>query len=407
MTIRDDFPEGSYTSTERQEQLPESLSLPVRMASPVRDILTPFPAANVGPASEDFPCDSPMKIPVYPDKIMRAEESHHTIPQQRSTAPRQTVARVPKSVDRPPSSVVGPKKVIKVKRKPKLRDQHTADPTIVQPALDSTPSEEDLLNLLAYRLKKDRQNKATHETSLRAKELEVRELKHDQEDLRRQLVDSAREVNLQKKRVGQYKEAISNKVGNLTKFINGLAKDHNQLRDDAKAIKERQDAVRIDGQDLATSIQTARTLAEEWVKKLSEHPKVPLRDAQHQLDRLQGLVDILSRQMEEKSGLLATEQDRTARLEAQIARAADSQQEVKSLINRNRTAIIQKLDDLHISFELARGDSDPNAEADLQAKVEECLGLLKDIHGSDKVLPEELQKITGPIKALSDESVSC
>ncbi|KAI9877643.1 MAG: hypothetical protein M1830_003225 [Pleopsidium flavum] len=400
-TILDGFLDGSQTLVDGHELLPEPPRVSVRMASPVGDILLPFPAANVRLASEHMPCDPPMMKPDYAHTTTHAVESNRSIPQQRSTDSRQGVPRVPKPADRPPPSVLGRKKVTKTKRKPKSRDQYTEDPAIPQPSLDPVPSEEDILNLLAHQLKKTRQNRAA---SLRIQDLEIQELKHDQEDLHRQLVSSEREVDVQKKRVEQYKDAISKKVVNLTKFINGLAKDHNQLRDDAKAIKERQDAVRTDGQDLAMSLRTTRTLAKNWAQRLSEHPKVPLRDAQHELDRLQGQVDWLSRQMEEASGLLATERDRTASLEAQIVRAADSHQEVKNLIDHNRTDIIGKLDDLHFSFRNARDNIDANAEADLRVKVEECLELLKNIHGSDKVLPKELQKIAVPIKALSEES---
>jgi len=376
---------------------------PIKTISPARDILRPFPGGNVSPpvAYHDSLTASADNTKIISDPT----KSHGMdIPDQTwepSQAARSETAMVDTAVFDP---AVRRNKVTKAKhRRPVAR--YANDGAIVQPDLGSSPSEEDLLNLLAYRYKKDCESKANREAILQAKNLEVGELKRNQDNLKRDLAESERNITLQEEEIGRYKEAISKKVAKLTKFVNGLAKDHNQLRNDAKQMAEKQTVARADGIELAADIQSVRALAQEWAKTSADNPGLTIRDARQRIDQLENAVANLDRELEAKSGVLATERDRIVELEAKIKLAAGDHDEVKALMDRHHKAIIEKLNILPSILELAHGNNIPAPVAELRIKVEECLGLLETVHGSSNALPKMLDDILGPVRVACGESV--
>lgn len=310
----------------------------------------------------------------------------------------------PETVDKAGFAPVASRtKVTKAKQKRRPQARRAKDGAVAQRSLDSPPSEEDLLNLLAYRYKKDCETNANREAILQAKNLEVEELRRNQNSLERYLAESEKNVTLQEKELGRYKEAISKKVGKLTKFVNGLAKDHNQLRDDAKLMLEKQNTARAAGIELAADIQNANALAQDWARKSAENPGLLLRDARQKIDQLEEVVRILNRELEDKSGLLATERDRTVGLEAKIKLAASNHDEVKALMDSNHKNIIEKLNVLPEIVELAQGDSVPGAVAELRIRIEECLGLLKTLHGTGDGFPGVLHDSLAPFQVACGE----
>lgn len=400
---------GTYPLNDRQLTSPNSTTDPVKPFSPPGDILAPFPGGIVLTFPPEIYHDSVTASADHAKSFLEPPKSYGTGVPDQTPEPGQVTWTEPATVDTAVSApAVSHNKVNKVtktkqNRRPKARN--VKDGVIVQPNLGSAPSEEDLLNLLAYRYQKGSESKATQEAILQTKSLEVEELRRTQHNLERYLAESERNVRLHEKELGRYKEAIAKKVGKLTKFVNGLAKDHNQLRNDAKLMVEKHNAVRADGTQLAADIESVRALAQQWARKSSENPGLFLRDARQKINQLEEVLVILNRELEEKSGLLATERDRTVELEAKIKLAAGNHDEVKALIDSHHKGIIGKLDILPNIVELAHGDNVSGTVAELRIKVEECLGLLKTVHGSSDVLPELLQDILGPVRVACGESV--
>ena len=379
---------------------------PVKRLRPAGDILALFPGENVPPAQPESHDDSVTALADDEKGFIGASENHGTMVPEQHLVSVPAARTKPRTEDKTVFPAVGRKKVTKAKQKQRPKARHPKDRIMLQPGLDSTPSEEDLLNLLAYRYQKDRDDKTNDKAVLQAKNLELEELRRNQVNLERYLAESERKAASQEKELGRYKEAISKKVGKLTKFVNGLASDHNQLRNDAKLIAQKQDAGHVDGIELAADIQNVRVLAQEWTKKLAENPRISLRDARQKIDQLEEVVGLLNRELEDRSGLLATERDRTVELEAKIKLAAVNHDEVKALMDSHHEVIIEKLNILPNVVELARGDGLPDLGAELRIKVEECLGLLEVIHDRSRVLPEKFQDILGPVRVACGESVT-
>lgn len=410
----EDLPESSagksnlangYRSS-RNQQSTKLSTYPARTEPTAKDILAVFPPVHVQPAVDELCRDLSGEPSKHHGREVRAKTSHGRVLKQQTVKPHSPVAARRRRADRTSSTTIRLKRVKNVERKANPKSQQDMQKEAVPEAgLDSFPSEEDISDLLIYRIKKDQQNKAIFERSLHARELEIDQLKRYQEDLQIKLTQSESDMAQRNGLLAQQKESIANKVGDLTKFVNGLANDHNKLRDDAKELKARRTAVRVEKEELATSIRSARAVAKECAQKLSEQTKVPIHNARLELDRLQGLLTLLEQRMEEKSQVLAVEQQRTARLEAQIACSANDHQQVKDLIERDHVAIVGKLDGLQTIFEKPNRDGDTSVMADLPAKMEQCLDLLNGMRDRDKALPEELNKICGPIKVLPERSV--
>lgn len=403
---------GTYPSNDRQLTSPNSTTDPVKPFSPPGDILAPFPGGIVLTLPPEIYHDSVTASADHAQSFLDPTKRYGTDVPDQTPEPGQVTWTEPATVDTAVSApavshnkVNKVNKITKAKQNRRPKGRNLKDRVIVQPNLGSAPSEEDLLNLLAYRYQKDSESKATREAILQAKSLELEELRRTQHNLESYLAESERNVTLQEKELGRYKEAIAKKVGKLTKFVNGLAKDHNQLRDDAKLMVEKYNAVRVDGTQLAADIESVRALAQQWARKSSENPGLFLRDARQKINQLEEVLAILNRELEEKSGLLATERDRTVVLEAKIKLAAGNHDEVKALIDSHHKGIIGKLDILPDILELAHGDNVPGTVAELSIKVEECLGLLKTVHGSSDVLPELLHDTLGPVRVACGESV--
>lgn len=398
---------GTYLSNERHVIPPKSANDPVKRLPPSGDTLLPFPRGNVMPAASEPYHDPVTASADIAKSFISHSEGPATIVQEQDVELGQAAQTEPRTVDKPiGATATGRKRVTKSKPNPRPKVRRPKDEAVRQPDLDCTPSEEDLLNLLAYRYHKDREVKENDEAILRAKNLEVEELRRNLDNLEDHLAESERKITSQDKELGRYREAISKKVGKLTKFVNGLAEDHNQLRNDAKLIVQKQDVVRADGIELIADVQGMRVLAQDWARRLTDNPGLSLREARQKIDQLEEVVGILNRELEDKSGLLAIERDRTVELEANIKLAGANHDEVKALMDRHHEGIVEKLNILPSIVELARAESIPGLGPELRMKVEECVGLLKVVHDSSRVLPEKFLDILSPVRVACGESVT-
>ncbi|KAI9768272.1 MAG: hypothetical protein M1835_006941 [Candelina submexicana] len=280
----------------------------------------------------------------------------------------------------------------------------TPRPEVSNPAI----STDDLIQVLQHRSKAEKETMAAMIAAERMHQAQNASLLKEKVQLS-ELVESLTATNAQcQERLHKFAAAMQgpdSKFVQHQKYMAGLGNDLDLLRSEYTAFLDTHRAVRTEwislkeGYDEATACYN---IMRDRVKELRD-PLGDLTDAKVELTRLQGIAENLQSQLEEKTGMLATERDRNAGLERRLEHDALGHQELKDLFAGHRRSIMEKLAELHTVVELANAkEEDANG-----SKLDDCLRLIKDMRSADKVTPADIENINSMINALSqrfDES---
>ncbi|KAI9702744.1 MAG: hypothetical protein M1836_007958 [Candelina mexicana] len=279
----------------------------------------------------------------------------------------------------------------------------TPRPEVSNPAM----STDDLIQVLQHRSKAEKETMAAMIAAERMHQAQNASLLKEKVRLS-ELVESLTTTNAQcQERLQKFSAAMQgpdSKFAQHQNYMAGLGNDLDLLRSEFTAFLDTHRAVRTEWISLKEGTDEATAcfnIMRDRVKELRD-PLGDLTDAKVELTRLQGIAENLQSQLEEKTGMLATERDRNAGLERRLEHDALGHQELKELFAGHRRSIMEKLAELHTVVELANAkEDDANG-----SKLDDCLRLIKDMRSAEKVTPTDIENINSMISALS-QSMFC
>ena len=294
----------------------------------------------------------------------------------------------------PLTSVAGAPKVTKSRRKKK-----EAGPTTNGPPAPPNPkdayTEEDLLRLLMYRRRLGQQELDYFRATQQQKEAEIQKLRDISNNLHSELQEvEQRETQktAELSKIKANKPIWESKIKKLVNYVKGLTNDHNRLRDDADDLHKQHENVCIASKDLHNAIDDARKSAEQErirSQRLED-------DARHRIETLAQTVQYQNTQLRNDENLLMATRDRSDRLEDQISRITDSHGQLLELFTGHRDTITGKIDDLlHQAQSMVPPTKalESDSHNPLRPMLEQCVGMLQELHRADTVKPEDLRKL--------------
>ncbi|KAI9818765.1 MAG: hypothetical protein M1827_007585 [Pycnora praestabilis] len=394
---------GTTSNTSSIEQTPE---LPRHPIKEKRDILKPFPvitttsprnlraleASSQSGNNARYPgCSGPAesgqrsrgKTSVAP--IIIHDDANVAVPQARceksqpqnplqGQRPSGSSNHIPNGPQHEKSKIQKPNQKTKPQSIPRRPQTNDHRPTH-RPLRSSELSSDELLHLAVVK-NRDEHHEAELESARMRVQLEYQVKNKDEQN--RALENTITDLRTKLQTMGT----------GLHNSIQGLAKDHNRLRDNANELAREQHAVQIERQKLTALMKEAKSTTEAWAARVKEwkDPAKPWAEVRCEITRLEDTVHVLQGQLEEKSGLLADERDRTLRLERDLTRNGDRHGEIHELLTGLCTILQSK---------------EPNGNEAQQVKLEQCLEMVGEIRNTEAVTPEDVQSIKDMINSLS------
>lgn len=289
-------------------------------------------------------------------------------------------------------------KVMKTRRK-----AHSLVPSRGPSNSHNSPTEEDLLNVLLYKRKQAAMEREKIQEAQQAKDAELQRSIQVSNELYAQLQDISQrysEKEAQLSKIKASKPGWETKLKKLSDYVKGLTNDHNNLRDDAKVIRERHTSVLKDKDDL---IDTLREVYQTTQKGNVRSNQV-VTEARHDLKLLEQSMQHQQLKLREEEALLVSERLRNNHLEEQISTFTTSHAQLQDSFAGHREAVTGKINDL-----LKKGSEHIQAIAskaspvDLRPMLEQCITLLKELPKADGgVKPADFQKLEDSMRERLD-----
>ncbi|KAL7274288.1 hypothetical protein RUND412_002813 [Rhizina undulata] len=206
-----------------------------------------------------------------------------------------------------------------------------------------------------------------------------------------------------KSQIEKYKSVLTDfkrKFSGLEKFVEGLGQDYNMLNDKNVQFKNKLNEISREKAELAEDRISIRDIVAKTEKSWQEWSSIrtTLKEAQLQIEKLQGTLKVLHEELSEKAGLLAVERDRTQSLECQMLEDRKKGDEMFRLIEESRDELMAKLEEIQKGV-----TSKVELEGDLNRDlVEDCIKHVNALKDKDKMMPECFLKVENTIKDAAD-----
>ncbi|KAH0538020.1 hypothetical protein FGG08_005381 [Glutinoglossum americanum] len=186
----------------------------------------------------------------------------------------------------------------------------------------STTTVAGLLEMAVGRAQQNDEELEAKEAEIRSGQAKIKAFQYENAEQRAQLELATNDLR-----------KCQTKYNGLQKFLEGLANDRNALKQEIQALNKRFDEVVDERRELESllkeSEQSMGNLANR-VRELGDLERLS-NEAKHEILQLQSTVEILRGELDEKSGLLAAERDRTLRLETERGVSHQRHEELKEL----------------------------------------------------------------------------
>jgi hypothetical protein len=264
----------------------------------------------------------------------------------------------------------------------------------------SSPSQEELLTFMLFRA---RQDKLARDTAKQTKETELEEAKAAYELLRQQLEELTRQDRAQKAALSKYEKcvpALKVKARKLQEYLAGLSNDHNNLRDDAVAIREQQKGLQANRQEVSSSICDVQKV----LQSTNVNNTKVLMDARHEIDMLRQSLDDQKRQIEQHVDRLRSEEERNSRLQQDLSNISRKQQQMVELFQAQGEVMTKRLADV-LDKSLDTEPISPEFRQQIGNSLHRCIELLSEIKDTEQVTPQNLQELDTSIKGYTEQYV--
>lgn len=289
-------------------------------------------------------------------------------------------------------------KVTKSRRKALPKPSNNPGPPEMR-RTPSTPTQEELMNVLLLRYKHDKQlrdeERAAHAS-------DIQDLK-DISDVLWQHLQAERSRGQQLDREILHYEAKmpawGAKVKKLSDFVRGLTNDHHGLRDKAKEIQQTQNDLRNEKTLLDAELDDVN----QNLNATTDRTKNTVAEAKADLRLLFQQSQNQHIQLLDNARLLDSERERNELYAAEIGKLTTSHNQLTHCIaaqdsmHVNRlTALSAKLDDIQIN-----GPTDSHEE--LKGMVQQCLGTVESLRSTADMQGEDLQHLDMSVRDYTDK----
>ena len=289
----------------------------------------------------------------------------------------------------PLSSVVDAPKIAKPRRaKPKMGST-TKGPS----PPDHAYTEEDLLKLLMYRRRQGQQELEYFRATQHQKEAEIQTLRDLSNDLDAQLqevIQREAQKTVELSKVNATKSIWEDRIKRLVDYVKGLTNDHKRLREDANELYKQHEELFVTKTELQDTLDDARKSVEDQRLRAQQYET----EARHTIESLQQTVQNQSTQIRSDENLLAAERERSNRLDDHISRITTSHEHLVDLFAGHRNNIAGKIDELmHHAQCVVSPVEAADSNDSINPMLEQCVGMLHELHEADTVKPRDLQKL--------------
>ena len=297
------------------------------------------------------------------------------------------------------TSVAGTPKITKSRwRKPKT------GPTTKGPNRKDTYTDVDLLNLLMYRRRQGQQELDNFRATQSGMEAEMLKLRDMTNDLSGQLQEAIHRTTQKSAELSKVKSSMpiwESKIKRLSDYVKGLTNDHKRLREDADDMNKQYQHVFVAKKQLQNTLDDARKSFEQERIRFQQLDD----DARHKVETLTQTIQHQSTQLQTDEDLLMVERERSDRLEEQIVRVTTSHGQLSEILTGHRDSIACKIDELlHQARSIVppNGPPESNSHNSIKPMLEQCFGILQELHKTTHVKPEDLQRLNNNMDTFAE-----
>ncbi|KAL2012336.1 hypothetical protein VTN00DRAFT_5054 [Thermoascus crustaceus] len=278
-------------------------------------------------------------------------------------------------------------------------------PSTPVPTFNSSPqpSEEELFYLIIHRLRQREENEAAASAIHEQLKTEILGLNEENQSLRAQLEESDIRQRKQESELSSHRGQVEywrTKLAKLKRFLNGLGKDYENLRSEARNLKSTQISLSEEKGELIKCIQDMKSNVDQVASKISKHPG----QLTEMSKTIQSLIESL-RSAEEKTEAhrkrLLEEQEQVSTLQDYIQNSSKKQDKKLNLIRNKQSEVLSKLSLAIDHVNKQWQSSHTNLQSVLGPAVNESSQLIKALHDKELVEKTDLERIKESIGAVT------
>ncbi|KAL8817447.1 MAG: hypothetical protein Q9191_008146, partial [Dirinaria sp. TL-2023a] len=290
------------------------------------------------------------------------------------------------------------RKVSKSQHKVSKPSTSTIDvPNGIQNSQSSLADEE----LLAVLLSRYRTDKQTRDQERAAHVTEVQDLKDIGNSIWEQLQASLAREQLQcdeLSRLRSNQPKLLEKFKNLSKYVEGLNRDHHALRDKARTIQDEQAKLQQEKGCLFADVHGIRQHSQAALVDC----KSALKEAQHELHVQRHTITTQQAQMQESARSLSLERDRNDLILAEIQKIGIGHQNSAEASAAQGNHFIAKLDSTLSMLEDLRQNEGSASYEELKAIMCQCTATVNMLRDPGNVTTEDIRLLETSIRASAD-----
>ena len=301
------------------------------------------------------------------------------------------------------------------KAKPRARlvakpcDDSTESHPQQQPAISNALlSEADLLDFLDQRARHDQAWHENIRSLLEQKEdrlLEGEEINTRLNDQLRAFEAREKQYLAEQRRYQTLGQEWKTKIGKLEAYLQGLSRDHNRLRDDAKEIdKEKRDAT-DEKKQIGREIEEVRSACMVVDRQRTEERKV-MTEARLKIALLEQTVRNQEGQMADDHDTIQFERGRTERLQQEVTQIMASQDRMAEILRGYRDTMTERFDEILVLERNSIAETTSREKEHTKIMKDRCEALLHRLESTHSVAPEDLQNLDMSIKSYAERYVT-
>ena len=262
----------------------------------------------------------------------------------------------------------------------------------------------ELLSILLSRHRAEQQNREKLQASQQAKDQEINDLKGVSHTLYEQLQivkgrEHAQQIELSKFHI--FKEKWDPRIQLLKETFQSLTDDHHKLEKDAIDMREQQKSIYADKAVLEVMLKDVH---QAFSHDRARTKKI-LLEARHEMELLEQTVESQDKELQVNTKLLDNEHKRSQVLEAALSSITKTNEDLTNMFAGHKDVVIEKLTHL-----LRRSETQVVVAAepqnDLKPVLDQCLGLLKDLHKVEMVKPQDFVTLNRAVRSYANRYVA-
>ena len=271
----------------------------------------------------------------------------------------------------------------------------------------SPPSDADLLQFLEIRVQHDKKMRDNIRATLQKKEAEVQHSKKAVAAMSSQLKvlqDREKYYVAEKTRYQTLGQELKTKAGKFHAFLQGLTRDHNRLREDAKLIQRDRQGLEASKREIEANLQGARQVC-GTVELQGSNMRQTMSEARREIEKLVETVRIQGEQAQSDADTIGFERGRTERLQNDMSKIVETQNRLLELSSENRHLIVDKLDDFLAKSRLTLTEVTSDGKERIQTMLDRCDDLFGQFKSTGVIGPKDLQRFDASIVGYAERYV--